>query len=600
MAIKNANSHPFQVEIVDANDDTFYANSHPYKVAVVGGHIGIEARIVDELPETGETGYIYLVLKEETEGGDIYDEYMWVLQQDGTTYGWEHIGATNEVTIKLYDEIGLNTDGAMTQKATTEAIFEQRPDVISFTLPASGWANNTQTITVEGVTADNVLIVSPTVSSMVEYSECKVYASAQGADSLTFVCDTTPTNDLSGCVIIFNTTAPPEPAPDLSRYGRIFYKKVTEVELVDLMTYNCTFEVIDNDLWEAYLKTVEYGYLDLSYSGGSWRTGMMGEVFDPESNGVRLVATDSWAQFGGRVQTTYSEDIYSYDLPTAEDFEALYNPTDGSENNFLQFSDGMDEITTEGIKGFEFGKEDTRTSIGNYFFGYCRSLETVEGVPETVTTISDCFLLQVYNLSSAINLPNVTEVGKNFLGNCRHYNLPVNMPRLTTVGDGFMNTCEDFNSTITAPLLTNIGNGFLSSCRSFNQPLVFSPVRVGNYFLNGCSVFNQPLDLSNVVEIGEVFLYSAKAFSQHIVVPVSVASIGKGFLCDAKNAVSVEIQTSAVPGSDDYASISLGTWDSSAPMYVQGITLSGTGAQAWKNALPDSSTQNKYRKLILA
>lgn len=126
MTIENANSHPYQVEIVGADSNTFYANSHPYKVAIVGGHAGIEARIVEELPETGESGYIYLVLKEETEEGDIYDEWMWVLQEDGETYAWEHIGVTNEVSIILYDTTGQNTDGAMTQKAVTDALADKQ------------------------------------------------------------------------------------------------------------------------------------------------------------------------------------------------------------------------------------------------------------------------------------------------------------------------------------------------------------------------------------------------------------------------------------------------------------------------------------------
>ena len=92
--MENANDHPFKVSIV--KDAEFFANSHPYKVTIEGGG-GNEGRVVDELPEEGEPGYIYLVLKESTPEGDIYDEYMWVLLQDGETHGWEHIGATNEV-----------------------------------------------------------------------------------------------------------------------------------------------------------------------------------------------------------------------------------------------------------------------------------------------------------------------------------------------------------------------------------------------------------------------------------------------------------------------------------------------------------------------
>ena len=121
MEIENANRHPVKVSIV--KDADMYANSHPYQVAIVGGGGGGEARVVDELPETGEPGYIYLVLKEETAQGDIYDEWIWALQQDETTYAWEHLGTTSEVTITLYDSTGTNTDGAMTQLATTSMVY---------------------------------------------------------------------------------------------------------------------------------------------------------------------------------------------------------------------------------------------------------------------------------------------------------------------------------------------------------------------------------------------------------------------------------------------------------------------------------------------
>lgn len=77
-----------------------------------------EVKVVSQLPEIGHAGYIYLILREKTEEGNIYDEYIWV-PTPGERYGWEKIGATDAI---LYDSLGDNVDGAMTQRATTANI----------------------------------------------------------------------------------------------------------------------------------------------------------------------------------------------------------------------------------------------------------------------------------------------------------------------------------------------------------------------------------------------------------------------------------------------------------------------------------------------
>ena len=115
MTTEHANDHPFKVAIV--KDADMFANSHPFKVYVEGGGGGGgEARVVDELPAEGESGYIYLVLKEETAQGDIYDEWIWALQQDGTTYGWEHLGTTSEVTLEIDDAMSSTSENAVQNK----------------------------------------------------------------------------------------------------------------------------------------------------------------------------------------------------------------------------------------------------------------------------------------------------------------------------------------------------------------------------------------------------------------------------------------------------------------------------------------------------
>ena len=98
-----------------------------------GGQVN-PARVVDELPEEGEPGYIYLVPKSHSEKGNVYDEFIWALQADGTTYGWELLGSSDTISILLYNETGQHTDGAMTQKATTDAInsvAEEIPDTLT-------------------------------------------------------------------------------------------------------------------------------------------------------------------------------------------------------------------------------------------------------------------------------------------------------------------------------------------------------------------------------------------------------------------------------------------------------------------------------------
>lgn len=94
---------------------------------------GGEARVVDELPAEGETGYIYLILKESTKAGDIYDEYIWALQQDGTTYGWEHLGATNEVTLEIDDAMSDTSENAVQNKVIKTYVDGKVPNVVQST-----------------------------------------------------------------------------------------------------------------------------------------------------------------------------------------------------------------------------------------------------------------------------------------------------------------------------------------------------------------------------------------------------------------------------------------------------------------------------------
>lgn len=69
-------------------------------------------------------------------------------------------------------------------------------------LPAASWSSNAQTVSVTGVTASNHVIVTPAPASFVEWGECSVRCTAQGAGTLTFACEEVPTNALAANVLI--------------------------------------------------------------------------------------------------------------------------------------------------------------------------------------------------------------------------------------------------------------------------------------------------------------------------------------------------------------------------------------------------------------
>ena len=73
---------------------------------------------------------------------------------------------------------------------------------ITITLTVEGWSTDAQTVTATGVTASNTVIVSPVPSAMSDYVGCGIVCTAQGDNTLTFGCDTTPTSAIDVNVVI--------------------------------------------------------------------------------------------------------------------------------------------------------------------------------------------------------------------------------------------------------------------------------------------------------------------------------------------------------------------------------------------------------------
>lgn len=86
------------------------------------------------------------------------------------------------------------------------------PISVSVTLFANSWNDNLQTVTVEGVTSDSIVLVAPALdkSNRKTYSEAGVYCTAQDGTTLTFECETIPDADVMVDIGVFRTVYDPD------------------------------------------------------------------------------------------------------------------------------------------------------------------------------------------------------------------------------------------------------------------------------------------------------------------------------------------------------------------------------------------------------
>lgn len=72
----------------------------------------------------------------------------------------------------------------------------------TITLAAADWSSNSQTVSVTGMTATGIVMVSPDPTDQADYTAAGIICSAQAAGTLTFTCDSTPANDIDVVVVM--------------------------------------------------------------------------------------------------------------------------------------------------------------------------------------------------------------------------------------------------------------------------------------------------------------------------------------------------------------------------------------------------------------
>ena len=105
----------------------------------------------------------------------------------------------------------LNGNPSADNQAANKAYVDSKvPEYVSVTLSASGWASNAQTVTVSGVLADEtaqLIQPMPAIASQAAYMAAGIYCSGQAANSLTFTCQTAPTENITVYVVMQEVSA---------------------------------------------------------------------------------------------------------------------------------------------------------------------------------------------------------------------------------------------------------------------------------------------------------------------------------------------------------------------------------------------------------
>ena len=169
------------------------------------GNITTEAIQVSTMPTAGasEEGKIYQFIG--TTDANYTNGYFYKCVSDGgnpATYSWERVDVQPAVD-PLPSQAG-NAGKVLTTNGTNASWTDiTSTPATTPTLVAANWSNNSQTINVTGVTANNVVLVSPTPVSADDYAAAGVLCVAQATGQLTFTCTTTPLVDLTVNIVCF-------------------------------------------------------------------------------------------------------------------------------------------------------------------------------------------------------------------------------------------------------------------------------------------------------------------------------------------------------------------------------------------------------------
>ena len=105
----------------------------------------------------------------------------------------------------LIDTALSSTSTRSVQNKIVKAALDEKQKTVTSTtaiLTTTGWSSNSQTVSVSGVTANDIIICAPATASEDAWVKAGVKCSAQAAGKLTFTCKSTPSTSLTANIVI--------------------------------------------------------------------------------------------------------------------------------------------------------------------------------------------------------------------------------------------------------------------------------------------------------------------------------------------------------------------------------------------------------------
>lgn len=174
-------------------DNAYERADNAYELAQNAYELAQNAiEIIEVYPLSGSTELSSSWLSETSGGSPITPQSgkIYILLANSTNYSKDTLFRWNG---SAYEELSASQGGGGSTYTTA-----------TVNLTTGGWVSDNQTVTVQGVTASNVVIVSPNSSrtDANAYARYGIMCTAQGANSLTFSASSTPQEAIAVNVLI--------------------------------------------------------------------------------------------------------------------------------------------------------------------------------------------------------------------------------------------------------------------------------------------------------------------------------------------------------------------------------------------------------------